>query len=153
MLILLAMLIGLVAGLRTMTAPAAVSWAAYLGWFDISASLLSFMDSLWAVAIFTVFAIVELIADQLPGTPSRKVPVQFGARVVMGALSGATIGATTGMVVPGLLAGGIGAVLGTFGGASLRANLAKRFGRDMPAALVEDAVAVLLALIVVVSVS
>ncbi|QTK82946.1 DUF4126 family protein [Agrobacterium tumefaciens] len=106
MLILLAMLIGLVAGLRTMTAPAAVSWAAYLGWFDISASLLSFMDSLWAVAIFTVFAIVELIADQLPGTPSRKVPVQFGARVVMGALSGATIGATTGMVVPGLLAGG-----------------------------------------------
>ncbi len=71
----------------------------------------------------------------------------------MGALSGATIGATTGMVVPGLLAGGVGAVLGTFGGASVRANLAKRFGRDMPAALVEDAVAVVLALIVVVSVS
>lgn len=105
MLILLAMLIGLVAGLRTMTAPAAVSWGAYLGWFDISPSVLSFMGSLWAAAILTVLAIVELIADQLPGTPSRKVPVQFGARVIMGALSGATVAATAGMVVPGLLAG------------------------------------------------
>ncbi|MEX2296933.1 MAG: hypothetical protein WD715_05935 [Dongiaceae bacterium] len=28
-------LIGLIAGLRTMTAPAAVSWAAYLGWLPL----------------------------------------------------------------------------------------------------------------------
>ena len=32
MIYLLALLIGVVAGLRAMTAPAAVSWAAYLGW-------------------------------------------------------------------------------------------------------------------------
>ena len=32
---LLALLIGVVAGLRTMTAPAAVSWAAYLGWLPL----------------------------------------------------------------------------------------------------------------------
>ncbi len=153
MLILLTILIGIVAGLRAMTAPAAVAWGAYLGWFDISQSSLSFMGSIWAVAIFTVLAIVELITDQLPGTPSRKVPMQFGARIATGALSGATIAATEGMVVVGLLAGVIGAVIGTFGGAAGRAYLANGFGRDLPAALVEDAVAIALALLTAAAVS
>lgn len=153
MLFLLSIFIGIVAGLRTMTAPAAVSWGAYLGWFEISQSILSFMGSLWAVAIFTALAIVELITDQLPGTPSRKVPMQFGARIAAGALSGATIAATGGMLVIGLLGGVIGAVVGTFGGASARAYLARQFGRDLPAALVEDVVAIALALIIVAAVS
>ena len=153
MIILLSILMGIVAGLRTMTAPAAVSWGAWLGWIDVSQSSLFFMGSIWAVTIFTVLAIIELVTDQLPGTPSRKVPTQFGARIVAGALSGATITATAGMVVPGLLAGVIGAVVGTFGGASGRAHLARHFGRDLPAALVEDAVAIVLALIIVVAVS
>lgn len=153
MLLFLTILIGTVAGLRTMTAPAAVAWGAYLGWFDISQSSLTFMESIWAVAIFTVLALVELITDQLPSTPSRKVPMQFGARIAMGALSGATIAATGGMVVIGLIAGVIGAVAGTFGGASGRAYLANRFGRDLPAALIEDAVAIALALLTVAAVS
>lgn len=153
MLILLAILIGLVAGLRAMTAPAAVAWGAYLGWFDLSQSSLSFMGSIWAVAIFTLLAVVELITDQLPSTPSRKVPMQFGARVVMGVLSGATIASAGGMVVVGLIAGVIGAVIGTFGGAAGRAYLAGRFGRDLPAALIEDAVAIVLALLTVAAVS
>ncbi|CUX53647.1 MULTISPECIES: DUF4126 family protein [Agrobacterium] len=153
MLILLTILIGIVAGLRAMTAPAAVAWGAYLGWFDISQSSLSFMGSIWAVAIFTVLAIVELITDQLPSTPSRKVPMQFGARIATGALSGAAIAATEGMVVVGLLAGVIGAVIGTFGGAAGRAHLANRFGRDLPAALIEDAIAIALALLIATTVS
>ncbi|MFP3787106.1 DUF4126 family protein, partial [Burkholderia sp. SIMBA_024] len=69
MLIVLALLIGVVAGLRAMTAPAAVAWGAYLGWFDIAQSSLSFMGSFWTVAIFTVLALVELVTDQLPSTP------------------------------------------------------------------------------------
>ncbi len=153
MLILLAILIGIVAGLRAMTAPAAVAWGAYLGWFDISQSSLSFMGSFWAVAIFTVLAVVELITDQLPSTPSRKVLMQFGARIVMGALSGATIASAGGMLVVGLIAGVIGAVIGTFGGAAARAYLANRFGRDLPAALIEDVVAIVLALLTVAAVS
>jgi len=40
-----------------------------------------------------------------------------------------------------LVAGIIGAVAGTFGGAKARGLLAKTFGRDLPAALLEDAVA------------
>ncbi|UXT60891.1 DUF4126 family protein (plasmid) [Agrobacterium fabrum] len=152
MLILLSILIGTVAGLRAMTAPAAIAWGAYLGWLDISQTGLSFLGSLWAAMIFTLLAVTELITDQLPSTPSRKVPMQFGARISMGALSGAAIGATGNTVVIGLIAGVIGAVIGTLGGASVRAYLANRFGRDLPAALLEDAFAVALAILVVVSV-
>jgi len=151
MLILLSILIGTVAGLRAMTAPAAIAWGAYLGWLDISQTGLSFMGSLWAAMIFTLLAVTELITDQLPSTPSRKVPMQFGARISMGALSGAAIGATGNTVVIGLITGVIGAVIGTLGGASVRAYLANRFGRDLPAALLEDAFAVALAILVVVS--
>ncbi|MBP1850124.1 DUF4126 family protein [Rhizobium halophytocola] len=152
MLYALALLIGIIAGLRAMTAPAAVSWAAYLGWFDISGSALAFMGYRWTPWIFTVLAIVELVTDQLPSTPSRKVPVQFGARIVSGALCGATLGASGGALIGGLLAGIIGAVIGTLGGAAVRGRLAAAFGSDRPAALIEDLVAIAGALIIVVAV-
>ncbi|TCU17005.1 DUF4126 domain-containing protein [Rhizobium sullae] len=146
---LLAALIGIVAGLRAMTAPAAVAWAAYLGWFDVSQTSLAFMGYRWTPWIFTVLAIGELITDQLPSTPSRKVPMQFGARIVTGGLAGAAIGAAGGSVLVGLVAGAVGAVIGTFGGAAIRAKLAVSFGRDLPAALIEDIVAVGAALLIV----
>jgi uncharacterized membrane protein len=138
----LALLIGMVAGLRAMTAPAALSLAAWLGWIDLGGTWLSFLASPWAAGILTLFALGELISDKLPSTPSRKVPVQFGARIVSGALAGAAVGAAHGLLAAGLLAGMAGAVAGTFGGAALRAGLAKGFGRDRPAALVEDGLAI-----------
>jgi len=140
---LLALLIGIVAGLRAMTAPAAVAWGAWLGWLPLTGTWAAFMGHWIAVAIFTVLAVVELVTDQLPSTPSRKVPVQFGTRIVMGALSGAVIGTVGGVVIGGLAAGVIGAILGTLGGAAVRGSLAKSFGKDLPAALIEDAVAIL----------
>ncbi|CAN7211301.1 DUF4126 domain-containing protein [Aminobacter sp. LjRoot7] len=149
MIYLLALLIGIVAGLRAMTAPAAVAWGAWLGWLPLAGTWAGFMGHWIAVAIFTVLAIVELITDQLPSTPSRKVPVQFGTRIVMGALTGAVIGTVGGVVIGGLAAGVIGAILGTLGGAAVRGSLAKSFGKDLPAALIEDAVAVLGALWIV----
>ena len=93
MLLFLACLIGVIAGLRAMTAPAAVSWAAYLEWFDLSQTPLAFLGYQWTPWIFSALAVVELITDQLPSTPSRKVPLQFGTRIVMGALTGGAIGA------------------------------------------------------------
>lgn len=140
--ILTALLIGIVAGLRAMTAPAAVSWAAYLGWIDLSQSALAFMGYSWTPWIFSLLAIAELVNDKLPNTPSRKVPPQFGARVIMGALAGASLGAAGGMLIAGLIAGVVGAVIGTYGGAAVRGRLSASFGRDLPAALIEDAVAV-----------
>lgn len=138
---LLALLIGVVAGLRAMTAPAAVAWAAYLGGLDLSGTWLAFLGNVWVRWILTALALVELVTDQLPSTSSRTVPVQFGARVVMGSLSGAAIGALGGSWVGGLLAGAAGAVVGTLGGRAFRARLAAAFGSDRPAAFVEDAVA------------
>ena len=149
MLYVLALLIGVVAGLRAMTAPAAIAWGAYLGWLPLSGTWAGFMGHWIAVAIFTVLALVELVTDQLPSTPSRKVPQQFGARLVSGAFTGAVIGTVGGALIAGLIAGVVGAAIGTYGGAEVRARLAGAFGRDLPAALIEDAVAILLALWVV----
>jgi len=153
MIYLLALLIGVVAGLRTMTAPATVAWGAWLGWLPLAGTWASFMGHWIAVAILTILAIVELIADQLPSTPSRKVPQQFGARIVSGAFSGAVLGAAAGATVGGLVAGVIGAVIGTLGGAAARAGLAAAFGKDPPAAFIEDAVAIIGGLLVVAAVA
>lgn len=142
MLYLAALLIGIIAGLRAMTAPAVTSWGAYLGWLKLAGTPLAFMGHIVAVALFTLAALGELVTDQLPKTPSRKVPVQFGTRIVTGALSGAAIGASGGALVAGLVAGAVGAVIGTLGGAEARARLAKAFGKDPPAAILEDVVAV-----------
>lgn len=145
---LFALLIGVVAGLRAMTAPAAVSWAAHLGWLPLQNTPLAFLGFAATPYVFSVLAIVELITDQLPKTPSRTVPMQFGARIVLGALCGAAIGASQGALTGGLIAGVIGAVIGTLGGAKARAALARSFGRDLPAALIEDAVAIVGAVLI-----
>ena len=140
--VLCAFLIGVVTGLRSLTAPAAVSWAARLGWLHLENTPLAFMGYAATPYIFTVLAIVELIADQLPQTPSRKAPPGFIARIVMGALCGAAFGAVGDSLVAGLVAGVVGAVAGTFGGYEGRVRLARAVGRDLPAALIEDAIAI-----------
>lgn len=138
----LAFLIGVIAGLRAMTAPAAISWAAYLGWIDLQGSWLSFLGHPWAPWIISALAFAELITDQLPTTPSRKVPAQFVTRILSGILCGAAIGYAGASLAGGAIAGAIGAVVGTLGGASARSMLASAMGRDRPAALIEDIVAV-----------
>ncbi|WP_227309635.1 DUF4126 domain-containing protein [Acidisoma cellulosilyticum] len=148
MILVFALLIGVVAGLRAMLAPAAVSWAAHLGLINLSGTWLAFLGYHWTPWILSVAAIAELVTDQLPSTPSRKVPPQFGARIVMGALSGAAIAAPSGAWIGGAVAGIVGAVAGTLGGAAGRARLAAAFGKDRPAAIVEDVVALLAAAVI-----
>jgi uncharacterized membrane protein len=138
---LLAILIGVVAGLRSMLALAAVSWAARLGALHLEGSWLAFLGRGWVVWVVTMLAVGELIVDQLPSTPSRTEPAAFAARLVSGALAGAAIGADRGSWALGAAAGVLGAVIGTLGGRAARASLAAAFGRDRPAALLEDAVA------------
>ena len=147
MIYLLAILIGVAAGLRAVTPIAAISWGAWLGWIDLTATPLAFLGNIIAVVIITLVAIAELVSDQLPNTPSRKVPVQFGTRIVLGAVAGALLMVDSWII--GALLGAVGAVIGTLGGADIRARLAKAFGRDLPAALVEDVVAIVLAFVVV----
>jgi uncharacterized membrane protein len=149
--LLMALLIGVVAGLRTFTAPAAVSWAAYLGWLPVADSLVAFFGYAWTPWILTMLALVELVIDQLPSAPSRKAPGGFGARIVSGALSGAAVGAPSGWLIVGGIAGIFGAVIGTLGGYAARAKLAAAFRKDSPAAFIEDAVAILAAIVIVVA--
>ena len=109
--------IGVVAGLRSMTAPAIAAWAAHLGWISVSGSHLAFMGSAWAVGIFTLGALAEFVADQLPTTPARTTAGPLAARIVMGSLTGACLGTAGGASLwLGALIGAIGAVVGGFGG-------------------------------------
>jgi uncharacterized membrane protein len=140
---LFALLIGVVAGSRTFTAPAAVSWAARFQWLHLSGTPLGFLGTPAAPLILTLLAIGELIVDKLPNTPSRKAPTGFVARILSGAFCGAALSVAGGGLFLGMLAGGIGAVVGTLGFSEFRARLAKAFGgRDLPAALIEDACAI-----------
>jgi hypothetical protein len=69
-----------VAGLRSLTAPAVVAWGAHLSWLNLHGSPLAFMGSTTAVAILSVLAIGELIADKLPMIPKRNAPAPLMAR-------------------------------------------------------------------------
>jgi uncharacterized membrane protein len=150
MFILVAFVLGIVSGLRAMTSPAVASWAARMGVLAVAGTPMAFMGFKYTPIILTVLAIGELVNDKLPSTGSRKLPPQFIGRIVSGSLVGATVGAASGSLILGLIAGAIGAVGGTYGGAALRGRLARAFGKDLPAALIEDAAAIVLSLVAVV---
>ncbi|MGC2292224.1 MAG: DUF4126 family protein [Candidatus Acidiferrales bacterium] len=140
----LAFCIGIVAGLRSFTAPAVVCWAAHLGWLNLHGSHLAFMGSIVAVVIFTIFALAELTTDKLPKTPSRTSPMPLTFRVVTGALSGAALG-IVGSQSAALAAvlGGVGAIVGTFAGYQVRHKLVTSLHvRDYGVAILEDLIAI-----------
>ena len=141
--LLMALLIGVVAGLRSLTAPAVVAWAAFLGWINMHHTWASWVGNIITVIVLTVLAVAELVGDKLPKTPARTSPPPFIIRIVLGAFAGAVVGTAWGYKWGGLGAGLIGAVLGTLGGYQARRRLvAARKGRDLPIALLEDAVAI-----------
>jgi uncharacterized membrane protein len=140
----LAFCIGVIAGLRALTAPAVVCWAAHLGWINLRGSPLAFMSTAIAVLLFTIFALVELTNDKLPKTPSRTTPVPLTVRAVTGALSGAALGIAGGQS-PALSAvlGAIGAIAGAFAGYQVRHRIVTGLHlRDLPVALAEDLIAI-----------
>src|ERR1035441_3411088 len=149
--LLLALGIGVVAGLRCMTAPAVVAWAAHIGWINLHGSPLAFMGTAWAVSVFTMLALIEFVADQLPSTPPRTAALGLSARIVTGALTGACLAIAGGATVwLGALAGVIGGVAGAFGGYQARVGLVRTLRvPDFTIAIPEDLVAIGLGLILV----
>jgi uncharacterized membrane protein len=147
--LLLALGIGIVAGLRSLTAPAVVAWAAHFGWIRLAGSALAFMGSKWTAAVFTLLALGELIADQLPGTPARTAAVGLSARIVTGALCGASFTVAGGASLwLGAVAGAIGGIAGAFGGYQARVGLVRGLRvPDFAIAIPEDIVAVGLGLL------
>jgi uncharacterized membrane protein len=171
-LLLLAFLLGCVCGLRSMTAPALVCWAAHLGWLQLAGSPLNFLASPISVAVFTLFAVGELIADKFPFIPSRVTPGPLIVRILFGALCGWALGISASQhasyffagshglalrqvvasqrAIIGILAGAIGGLAGAFAGYNLRCFLTVQKKRpDLPIALLEDACAIALGLFVV----
>src|ERR1039458_3694740 len=131
--LLLALGIGVVAGLRCMTAPAVVAWAAHIGWINLHGSPLAFMGTAWAVGVFTMLALIEFVADQLPSTPPRTAALGLSARIVTGALTGA-----------------IGGIAGAFAGYHARVGLVRTLRvPDLTIAIPEDLIAIGLGLLLV----
>ena len=137
-----AFLIGVASGLRALIGVTAVSWAVHFRILPLDHTWLAFLGYAFTPYILTLLAIAELVNDKLPKTPSRLIPPQFIARIVTGALCGLAIGLSRNGMIIGLVAGIIGALAGTLGGAKVRSLLANTFRRDLPAALLEDAIAI-----------
>src|ERR1700686_3325841 len=142
--LLLAFLLGVVAGFRSFTAPAVLAWAAHRGWLSLHGTPLSFMASTAAMVLFVLLAVGELIADQLPSTPSRTAPPGLIARIVTGGLCGAGIAAAGKQsLVIGAVMGIMGALIGTFGGYRARTGLVKGLTvPDLVIATLEDVVTI-----------
>ena len=115
----LTLLIGFVAGLRAMVAPAAASWGAALGWLPVQDTSLSFMTGVTPYVI-TGLAFVELLADKMLQTPRRTTLLPLAIRLAAGAWAGATLMAAADALIPGLLLGALGAAAGAFIGAAFR---------------------------------
>lgn len=136
--------IGVIAGLRAMTAPAVVCWAAHLHWISLQGTHLSFMGTMIALVIFTLAAVGEIVNDKLPKTGPRTAPPSVVIRMITGGLSAATLTVGAGgSPWVGALLGVIGALVGTFGGYQVRTKTVKALhSPDFPIALLEDAIAV-----------
>jgi uncharacterized membrane protein len=147
----LAFVLGIVAGLRSMIPPAAVAWAAHFGWLRLDDTPLAFFESAPARYIFLVAMLAELVSDKLPFTPARTGTGPFIARIVSGGVAGAALAVGLGSpLAAGAVAGGLGAVVGTLGGYRARTGLVRALRvPDFPIALLEDVVAIGTALLVV----
>src|ERR1700728_992560 len=122
--------IGIVAGLRAMTAPAVACWAAHLHWIDPHGSPLAFMGTTIALVIFTLAAIAEIVNDKLPKTGPRTALPSVVIRMIVGAGVSFWIGALLGVV---------GALAGTFGGYQVRTKAVRALhSPDFVIALMED---------------
>ena len=143
MTLLFAFLIGLFAGLRSLTPPGAVAWAVHLGWIKLARPL-SLIGSLPAVIILSLLAIIEFFIDKLPNTPKRTAPLGLIARIVTGALTGACVSVGGGKsAFIGAALGLIGGIAGCFAGYQARVRLVKSLRQpDFNVALFEDLVAI-----------
>ena len=142
-------LLGVVTGMRTMTAMAALCWFAYRGDLPLEDTWAFWAGKLVTAITFSVLALGEYVVDKLPKTANRTAPPLLLARVLMGGLVGAIVAAgLNGSEFEGVILGVGGALIGTFGGFLVRRELVLRLGsKDWPVALIEDASAILCAVL------
>lgn len=124
--LLAALLLGLLAGLRTFTPPAVL-------WLLRHGSPLA-----W---IFGAFALLEYVGDLNPRVPARTHPLGLVARAASGAFCGWAFAASAGAsAVAGAAIGALAAIAGAYLGLAARTRAVRTIGR-VPAALLEDCIA------------
>jgi uncharacterized membrane protein len=142
--VLLAIALGICAGMRSLVAPTALAWAAQFALPGIENTIFWFFASPITAYVLAALACAELVGDKLPFTPSRLAAAPLITRFVMGTICGSALFAATyqSMIVGGI-AGAIGAGAGAYAGYHIRRTLVTK-GKipDFVVALVEDAVAI-----------
>jgi len=142
--LILIFLLGCVAGLRSLTAPAVVSWAAHLGWLHFGGSKLAFVNRPFTLIVVSLVALVELVVDKLPQTPARTAPIGLIARGFLGSACGLALAIST-RTSPqlGAVVATVGAIFGAFAGYQARHALVSRLHLpDIAVAFAEDAIAI-----------
>ena len=128
--------IGFVAGMRSMTASAALSWAASLG-----RSRVAWIPSgPVPLRLVTAAALTEMVGDKMPFAPDRRIPASMLARLAIGAVGGVAFSRRNTSVLDAMLSGMVGAVAGTVVGRAARGGTTRSKVGWMRA-LSEDAIA------------
>jgi len=130
------LLIGLVAGQRSMTPLAATTLAAVSGRLRLGHGLPVFLAKPLVAAGSVVLAVGELAGDKMASAPDRTILPGVTARLITGALAGATLGPAKNRMTAATL-GAFGAVVGGYAGLALRKQGMRRYGQ-MRSGLVED---------------
>jgi uncharacterized membrane protein len=120
--------LGVLAGMRTSSAPAITSHILSQHYSrQLAHSSLAFMQSDKVASALKIFVIAELIGDKLPSAPNRIKPVGLVARCLSGALAGACIYKASGNKgLSGALLGSAAALVSTFGSFLLRKSIVKQ---------------------------
>jgi uncharacterized membrane protein len=139
-----AALIGTVAGMRSMTAPAIASRIAGAAGVEVDKTGVEFLHNPVIPRVMSILAFGELIADKLPFIPSRTTAFPLIVRAISGAVSGAALcSSKKRSPLLGAVFGATGAVAGTYAAYGMRRRLVKNVHiPDAVVAVAEDALAI-----------
>lgn len=129
-----ALLLGIVAGLRSQLPNALLALAVQQGRLPHGQGIpLRWLGTRWGLPLAALAAGGELIGDKLPITPSRLAPAPLIGRLVSGSAAGAAIADATGQsAITGAALGAVGAGIGALAGYYARASLSTATGIASP---------------------
>ena len=138
--------LGVVAGMRSLAAPAALSRHLVTDPTVPHGALDDLLSRPAAPRVLGIASAAEHVADKLPFIPARTDPAPLAARIAAGAVCGWVIARRAGeSAATGAVVGGLAAAAATFAAYHLRRALISQGVPDVAAALLEDVGAVALA--------
>jgi uncharacterized membrane protein len=135
--------IGIIAGMRSMSAPAITS--SYLSRNEnLAGSRLGVLASPTASRVLKILAAGEMLTDKLPIVPARISAGPLIARIASGAISGAAVSAADKkQAETGAVLGAVAAILGAYGFYHLRRKIGTDISvPDVVLGVVEDAIVI-----------